>query len=280
MPRLSMIMFMLCSLICPIVTGAAQEKSTQTLTVLSLNLQHGTALGGGYDLPGIGELLQEQKADVLALQEVDRRHGSRSRNEDQPAVLAKMLGLPMFFGANIGSTHGNLLFSRHGFAQVRNHLFTKAPNRRKRQGMIAATITASERQLRIYNVQLDSASTPVRNGQFNSLVKMLREDKLPVIVCGDFGTQNKTQLKRLSSQKELQEEKVENELKWSIVEQPWLISIRALKKLPRADDDIYLSPELQNAVVEVREIAPSSAKRKVLCITLDLDKIGPPPVKK
>lgn len=71
----------------------------------------------------VARIVRDQNADVVAIQELDR-FWERSSFEDQPAKLARLLGLNMRFGANLvqgSSEYGVAVFTRHPVIESRNH---------------------------------------------------------------------------------------------------------------------------------------------------------------
>jgi len=92
------------------------------LRVMSYNIRWGLGTDGRYRLDRIAAVIREAGADLVGLQEIER--GSpRSRFLDQPARLARMLGMEVAFGANLrlGSwCFGNALLSRWPIRGWRN----------------------------------------------------------------------------------------------------------------------------------------------------------------
>jgi endonuclease/exonuclease/phosphatase family metal-dependent hydrolase len=93
-----------------------------TLRVMSYNIRWGLGTDGRYRLDRIADVIRDSAADLVGLQEIER--GSpRSRFLDQPARLARMLGMEVAFGANLrlGSWQfGNALLSRLPIENYRN----------------------------------------------------------------------------------------------------------------------------------------------------------------
>lgn len=71
------------------------------LTVLTFNIRHGAGTDDRLDLHRISRVIDQQRADVVALQEVDRHFGTRSDHVDQPAWLGDRLRMTPLFGPNL-----------------------------------------------------------------------------------------------------------------------------------------------------------------------------------
>ena len=93
------------------------------LRVLSYNLHHGEGVDGRLDLERIAEVVRAEDPDLVALQEVDRTT-TRTKQVDQPAVLARLTGMAVVFGGNLelqGGAYGNAVLSRWPLGEVKNH---------------------------------------------------------------------------------------------------------------------------------------------------------------
>lgn len=106
--------------VCLAVTALAAPAGAEPvrLRVVSYNIHHGAGLDGKLDLARIGAILANANADLVALQEVERRT-TRTSRVDQPAVLAQQTGLGGLFGRAIdfaGGEYGNALLARHPLA--------------------------------------------------------------------------------------------------------------------------------------------------------------------
>lgn len=93
-----------------------------TLRVMTYNIRWGLGADGRYRLDRIAAVIQESGADLIGLQEIER--GSpRSHFRDQPARLARLLGMEVAFGPNLrlGTwDFGNALLSRLPIRRWRN----------------------------------------------------------------------------------------------------------------------------------------------------------------
>ncbi|MCX7717057.1 MAG: endonuclease/exonuclease/phosphatase family protein [Candidatus Sumerlaeaceae bacterium] len=64
--------------------------------LLTYNIHHGRGLDRRYDLERIARVIEHERPDIVALQEVEK-HRKRTRADNQPAWLAKRLGMHHVF---------------------------------------------------------------------------------------------------------------------------------------------------------------------------------------
>jgi endonuclease/exonuclease/phosphatase family metal-dependent hydrolase len=92
--------------------SSAPSSSTE-LHLMSYNIHHGAGLDEVLDLQRIAKVIDCQKADWVAVQEVDAKT-SRSKGLDQSAELSKFTRMKGFFGKSIdfaGGGYGNAVLS-------------------------------------------------------------------------------------------------------------------------------------------------------------------------
>ncbi|TWT74256.1 endonuclease/exonuclease/phosphatase family protein [Allorhodopirellula solitaria] len=91
------------------------EDASPAHRVVSYNIKHGLGNDGKLDLARTAEVIRKLQPDLVALQEVDRGT-QRSEGVDQPADLAKRLGMQSAFGAFMdydGGQYGLAVLSRY-----------------------------------------------------------------------------------------------------------------------------------------------------------------------
>jgi endonuclease/exonuclease/phosphatase family metal-dependent hydrolase len=162
--------------------------------VATFNLQHGASADGGpVDAALVGEACAALRADVLALQEVDRGL-PRSGGADLAAVAAAATGMELVFGRTLrrdGGEYGNALLVR-GVVHRVEHLalprrFARLPGpwRREPRGAIFATVVVGGLRLRVAATHL--AVRAVENGpQLDAVLRALPSDGMPRILLGDL----------------------------------------------------------------------------------------------
>jgi endonuclease/exonuclease/phosphatase family metal-dependent hydrolase len=88
--------------------------------LVTFNTHHGVGADRRHDLPRLARLLASVDADVICLQEVDRRFGHRSDDVDQALLLSRALDMQLAWGPAIDRPredeephqYGNALLSR------------------------------------------------------------------------------------------------------------------------------------------------------------------------
>lgn len=169
----------------------ATALAAQPVRVLCYNIHHGEGLDGKLDLERIARLIIEQKADIVALQEVDRQM-ERTQKRDLPAELAKLTGLTAHFERNLaiqGGEYGNAVLTRFPIKRAKNtHL--PVVNAGEQRGVLQLVLDVRGREVLFMNTHLDHRRDEAEKllGA-DELVKIVRAaGDMPVILCGDFNT--------------------------------------------------------------------------------------------
>ena len=172
-----------------LATGCATVRSEARLRVLTYNLHHGEGEDAKLDLERIARVIQESRADLVALQEVDVR-AQRTGRVDQAAEYVRMTGLHGQFGKAIdfqGGAYGGMLLSRWPLSEFQVHTL---PNPEKREQRIALSARVSPpglAPLRFVGTHLDaSRDDGDRWLQAARLQELFGVDPGPVILAGDF----------------------------------------------------------------------------------------------
>jgi endonuclease/exonuclease/phosphatase family metal-dependent hydrolase len=176
-------------------TGCASSKPTirppVTLRVMTYNIHHGEGLDGKVDLLRIAELIRDEGADLVALQEVDRGV-VRTAKRDLPAELAALTGMTCVFSNNFhyqGGEYGNAILSRFPVRRWTNtHYRMLIPN--EQRGLLQATVEIGGRELVFLNTHIDYR--PDDKERWANLDEIERvatgyADR-PLILCGDFNS--------------------------------------------------------------------------------------------
>jgi endonuclease/exonuclease/phosphatase family metal-dependent hydrolase len=160
------------------------------LTIVSYNIHSGIGNDGRFDLARIGRVLQEIRADIIALQEVGDFTGSTTR-EDHPEFLAELLGLHMAFGPNVvrnGRRYGNAILSRLPILRSRN--YDLSVRRRQKRGALRCDLDLGNgRPLHVFCLHLGLSLRERRAQEALLLSADILRDAVradPVVVCGDF----------------------------------------------------------------------------------------------
>ncbi len=156
------------------------------LRVASYNIRKCIGLDRRRDPGRVLGVIGALNADVVALQEVDRRIGARSATLDPGQILARTGLVPVPLGTNGPSMgwHGNALLVRKG-AEVRDVARITLPAVEPR-GAIRADVSIDGRNLRVVGVHL--AFLPAtRHAQIETILEHLDTlPEQPTVVMGDF----------------------------------------------------------------------------------------------
>ncbi len=173
------------SVCCP----AADSTSNQTFRVMTYNIHHGEGLDGKVDLARIAELIKREKADIVALQEVDKGVARTSRR-DISEEIAKLAGMTRVFSNNYhfqGGEYGNAVLTRFPVGQWTNsHYRMLRPG--EQRGLLQVELDVHGRKVMFMNTHIDyRGDDSERLINIPEIITALERVKgLPVILCGDF----------------------------------------------------------------------------------------------
>src|SRR5512140_185194 len=160
------------------------------LTIASYNVHSGIGTDRRFDLRRIGQVLQEIRPDIAALQEVGDFRG-RTGFEDHPEILADLLGLHMAYGPNVvrnGRRYGNAILSRLPILKSRNYDLTF--RHREPRGALRCDLDLGDgKVLHVFCLHLGLGVGERRAQEALLLSADIIRDALrtdPAVVCGDF----------------------------------------------------------------------------------------------
>jgi endonuclease/exonuclease/phosphatase family metal-dependent hydrolase len=165
-----------------------------TLKVLTYNIHHGNppSRAGLIDLEAIAKIINTEKPDLVALQEVDYLT-PRSGNVDQAKAIADMCGMNYKFFKAInynGGEYGLAILSRFPITESK---LSALPQVKKGENRILAYVNiaiSSKQNLIFANTHLDAQRVDSnRVLQMNKIVELLKPINTPVIICGDFNSE-------------------------------------------------------------------------------------------
>ena len=159
------------------------------IRVMTYNIHHGEGTDGKIDLNRIAEVIRSQKADIVALQEVDRGV-ERTARRDLISELAALTGMNNAFGKNIdyqGGDYGNAILSRFPIVKEQNHHY-KMLRPGEQRGLLQVVLQVEGKRLLFMNTHLDYRPDDAeRLSNIDEIAGILAQYKgLPAILCGDF----------------------------------------------------------------------------------------------
>jgi len=164
-------------------------SAQNNITVISYNIHHGEGLDGKVDIKRIADLIISNKADLVALQEVDR-FVERTAKIDIIDSLAKLTQMNYSFYKNItyqGGDYGNAILSKFPILSDTNLHYTMLREGEQR-GLLQAKLLVNSDTLIFMNTHIDyreDDSERVMNvDEITKLVSGI--NRYPIILCGDF----------------------------------------------------------------------------------------------
>lgn len=156
---------------------------------MTFNIHHGEGLDGQVDLPRIAALIQQERADIVALQEVDKGV-ERTARRDLPAELSALTGLSCVFSNNFhyqGGEYGNAILTRFPVVSATNTHYQMLHTNEQR-GLLQLTLRVQGRPLVLFNTHIDfrrDDTERLRNIQEIQAIAA-HTAPVPMILCGDF----------------------------------------------------------------------------------------------
>ncbi len=169
--------------------ASPQSSRGEVVRVMTYNIRHGEGLDGRVDLERIAAVILNEKADIVALQEVDKGV-ERTNRLDLPEELARLTGMTCIFSNNHayqGGEYGNALLTRFPVVRWTNHHYRMLRPGEQR-GLLQAVLDVRGRRLVVLNTHLDfRADDSERWSSVQEIEEMVRQYRdLPVILAGDF----------------------------------------------------------------------------------------------
>ncbi len=165
-------------------------KSVSEIKILCYNIHHANppSKSDMTDLDAIARVINDSKADIVALQEVDK-NTVRSGNVDQAKVLAEKTGMNYHFFKAIdygGGEYGVAILSRYPISDIKSFPLPQivaAENRVLGQ----VTLKIGDQDVIFANTHLDATGKhDNRNAQMKYIMDLFQGIKLPVFLSGDF----------------------------------------------------------------------------------------------
>lgn len=172
----------------PAPTRAASEPFA--FRVMTYNIHHGEGTDKRLDLERIARLILDQRADIVALQEVDRGV-ERTRRRDLPAELAALTRMTCIFSNNFayqGGEYGNAVLTRFPVRSSTNTHFRMLRSGEQRGVLQVHLVLPGNRPLLVLSTHLDFRRDDTeRLSNIPEIEAIARaHPDVPLLVCGDF----------------------------------------------------------------------------------------------
>ncbi|MBI4428079.1 MAG: endonuclease/exonuclease/phosphatase family protein [Ignavibacteriales bacterium] len=136
--------------------GRHAVSSSPVVRILTYNVHHGEGTDGKVDVERIARIILDSKADLVALQEVDRGV-ERSGKIDMITMLSDLTGMTYAFGRIIdyqGGQYGNAVLTRFPILAEKNLHFEMLGEGEQR-GLLQLVVEARGHEIVFMNTHLD-----------------------------------------------------------------------------------------------------------------------------
>jgi endonuclease/exonuclease/phosphatase family metal-dependent hydrolase len=190
--KMKSIFYTLCLILC-IVSG--KQGFSQSITLMTYNIYHGELpyQKGSPNMDEVAAFIRKVAPHAVALQEVDsmtNRSAALNKGvaQDWAHDLGKKVGMQGYFAKAIdysGGGYGEGLLTKGAVHPIRFNL--PIPRGGEGRAFIGAEITVGTNQQVIFGgTHLCHQFAENRIAQVKALVSQLRDERLPVILAGDF----------------------------------------------------------------------------------------------
>lgn len=175
-------------------TYTAAAGNRDTLRIMTYNIHHCNPptkiKSGEIEVDAIAKVINAQRPDLVALQEVDVRT-KRSGGLDQAAMLAAQTGMHVYFAKAIdhdGGDYGVAILSKYPMTDTQTIHLPETANPGSEDRVVAmAQITLPNRKKIIFAcTHLDVSNANVRDEQATEISKIAAGKSLPFVLAGDL----------------------------------------------------------------------------------------------
>lgn len=174
---------------------AASIAQATPIRVLCWNIHHGVGEDGRLDLKRIAKVIEKEKPDLVALQEVDRVC-DRSGKVDQAAELGRLLGMEATFGKALNLGDGGYGLAVLSKLPVAGHEVIRLPGGGEPRIALKLALKHSSGDFSFVSVHLDHQDEERRILQAEELDRRLINHER-VILCGDFNAEPESKTMRV-----------------------------------------------------------------------------------
>ena len=157
------------------------------IRVMTYNIHVGVGMDKKMDLQRIAEVINQERPDLVGLQEVDRGV-KRTQGVDEIAELARMTKMEYAFAHNLdyqGGQYGVAILSRFAISKT-DHRMYRNKREAERRGMLRIEINVAGRSLSFATTHLDYQFEDGRIYEAGQLLDFLKDQKELLILVGDF----------------------------------------------------------------------------------------------
>ena len=170
------------------------SNDSTPVKIMTYNIRHAAPIHHSiYDIhvDSIAAIINEEKPDLVALQEIDVHTGRSGVNLDQAKELGKLTNMNYYFSKSIdydGGEYGVAILSRFAIkAHDRYSLQMPDSTGERRSVAVIRVEMFPGKEVLFASTHLD-LKFENRMAQVNQLIKISRQSKYPLIVAGDFNS--------------------------------------------------------------------------------------------
>ncbi len=169
------------------------------ITVMSYNIHSGIGIDKKLDLDRIARVIIQEKADIIALNEIESNVG-RTKCVNQIEYIAKKTNMYFAFGPNLigddgcngKGEFGNAVLSKYKITKSTNHELYRQGKEEPR-GCLETEMEIDGKKIVFLTTHLDChREENIRNNQACDILKIIREKDCPVIFAGDMNAYIRT----------------------------------------------------------------------------------------
>jgi len=163
----------------------------KTLKIMTYNIHscNPPSKAGVADVDAVAQAIKAANADIVFLQEVDKNTGRNNNYDDQAAEIGKKAGLnAQFFSARAQGKgfYGVAILSKYKIVETKAYLLPRKGILEQRvMGTAVIELTGKE-QIMAAATHLQHNDADNRLDQIKEIVKVLKDEPLPVVLGGDF----------------------------------------------------------------------------------------------
>jgi endonuclease/exonuclease/phosphatase family metal-dependent hydrolase len=165
----------------------ARAAAPKVLKVMTYNIHVGFGMDKKLDLARIADVINEERPDLVGLQEVDRGV-RRTSGVDQIAELARLTKMDYAFAPNLdyqGGKYGVAVLSRYPILAI-DHRRYQNLREAERRGFLRVEVRLGRRRVHFVTTHLDYQRADGRLFEARQLLKALGEVGGPLILTGDL----------------------------------------------------------------------------------------------
>lgn len=181
----------------PVTETLTTIKSGQTIKVMTYNIHHANppAQAGVIDVNAIATVINAEKPDFVALQEVDKNTRRSGVNLNQAQDLAAKTKMSVFFSKSIdydGGEYGVAVLSRYAIVDRTRYplpLAEGATGELRSVAMISVAAEGGSGKFYFASTHLEVSDAASRMAQVRELLRINSGIQGPLVLAGDFNAQ-------------------------------------------------------------------------------------------